>query len=58
MSADTTFSMNQTPTAATLSDNSGGGAGRGGSNNPAQGPLVVVQPVSYTHLTLPTTERV
>ena len=47
MSADTTFSTDPTPAntnnTATLSDASGGGAGRGGSDNTAQGPLVVVQ---------------
>src|SRR5688500_12890890 len=41
-----TFSLDpgSTPAqAATLSDSVGGGAGRGGSDNTAQGPLVVVQ---------------
>lgn len=46
MSADTITSIDPgapTPQTTTLSDNSGGGAGRGGSGNPAHGPLVVVQ---------------
>lgn len=46
MSADTITSIDpgsHNPQPATLSDGNGGGAGRGGSNNPAQGPLVVVQ---------------
>lgn len=47
MSADTTFSLDPTPSnannAATLSDAGSGGAGRGGSQNSPQGPLVVVQ---------------
>lgn len=44
MSTDTTFSIDPTPsTAATLSDAASGGAGRGGSQNGSQGPLVVVQ---------------
>ncbi|MEW9521783.1 hypothetical protein [Streptomyces tubercidicus] len=47
MSAETITSTGSgfslTPSDATASDIGGGGAGRGGSENPAQGPLVVVQ---------------
>ncbi|MEU3656423.1 hypothetical protein AB0E67_27175 [Streptomyces sp. NPDC032161] len=46
MSADTISSFDlgsTTPASATVSDGTGGGAGRGGSDNGAQGPLVVVQ---------------
>lgn len=46
MSAETITSINpgsMAPQPATLSDSVGGGAGRGGSDNPTQGPLVVVQ---------------
>ncbi|MFG2677035.1 hypothetical protein [Streptomyces sp. NPDC048445] len=46
MSADTIFSLDPsstTPEPDTLSDGDGGGAGRGGSQNGSQGPLVVVQ---------------
>lgn len=46
VSAETITPINpdSTPSnAATLSDSIGGGAGRGGSDNPTQGPLVVVQ---------------
>lgn len=46
MSAETITSIDPgstTPHPATLSDNYGGGAGRGGADSPTQGPLVVVQ---------------
>lgn len=48
MSAETItqvdFDLSPTPSGATGSDISGGGAGRGGAANGSQGPLVVVQP--------------
>lgn len=47
MSAETISPFNLDPSnptqAATVSDTTGGGAGRGGADNPTQGPLVVVQ---------------
>ncbi|MEU0624995.1 hypothetical protein ABZ329_29560 [Streptomyces rubiginosohelvolus] len=57
MTADSLFTLDPATTGVTVSDSAGGGAGRGGSPDGSQGPLVVVQQPRNTAPPRPAPQR-
>ncbi|MFC8339268.1 hypothetical protein ACFUJX_19970 [Streptomyces rubiginosohelvolus] len=57
MTADSLFALDPATTGVTVSDSAGGGAGRGGSPDGSQGPLVVVQQPRNTAPPRPAPQR-